>query len=422
MLKKVLFFSSQLNENNEYKDKDLSLYSLASIANKSGFETKICTNSLNTNLKEYNPDYLIANISALTFSKDIQHLMLSKKEFPNVIIIVYGEPFLIYNTNFIYENPFIDYLIYSEPEFVLKNILSENPDEDILGICYLKNMQGVKNEPRPFIEKLDDIPYPDYDLLNSKKELQIEVSRGCPAIDFCSLTNHMEGGNIRARSVEKVLEEIKNLIKKYKPKKIFLKGEVLNYDNSWVEDFCNLILKSKLKINWEFELRICKFDKSLLNLIKKAGCNSVSINLQALNNECLNNIGAEYSLSDIEQLFIDLKKAKIKTNIFLYVGLPKDTKTSLLEYIKLLKKLKPNSVTFKYPLPLPGTRFFAYTMINRLSDSHLSFENTQDLPIVKTHELSKDEIFNIKKDLMLNFKRSFFDKTCNFDYFKHFCN
>ena len=99
---------------------------LASISEQCGLEAKIKDYSLGGNLIEdlnsFQPDYLLANIATPTFKSDMEALALAKSILPNLIIIVKGAPFLLYNTNVVYEYPFIDYVILGEPELTLKEI------------------------------------------------------------------------------------------------------------------------------------------------------------------------------------------------------------------------------------------------------------------------------------------------------------
>ena len=112
---------------------------LASIAESCGFEAIIRDYSQGGNfeadLKEIQPNYLIANIATPTFKSDMTAVQLAKEVVPNICTIVKGAPFLTYNTNTIYENPFIDYVIIGEAELTLKDILDGVPDNEILGIC-----------------------------------------------------------------------------------------------------------------------------------------------------------------------------------------------------------------------------------------------------------------------------------------------
>ena len=97
---------------------------LASIAEQVGFEAMIKDYSLGgdfvADLKTFAPDYLVANIATPTFKSDMESVAIAKSIIPNLVTIVKGAPFLTYNTNVVYENPFIDYVIMGEPELTLK--------------------------------------------------------------------------------------------------------------------------------------------------------------------------------------------------------------------------------------------------------------------------------------------------------------
>ena len=201
---------------------------LASIAEEAGFEAKIKDYSLDGDLvkdvTEFKPDYLVANIATPTFKSDMDAVRKVKEIHPSCRTIVKGAPFLTYNTNVIYENPFVDYVIMGEPELTLKEILEGVPDNEILGICYQENFQGVKNELRPFNENLDALPFPARHLVdnsryrrpdNGKVQAVIKVSRGCPFHCFFCLASPVSGIKVRKRSADNIIAEIKECVDIY---------------------------------------------------------------------------------------------------------------------------------------------------------------------------------------------------------------
>ena len=99
---------------------------LASIAEACGFEAEIRDYSLGgsfeQDMREFSPDYLLANIATPTFKTDMECVLRARAANPSVVTIVKGAPFLTYNTNVIFENQFVDYVIMGEPEFTLRDI------------------------------------------------------------------------------------------------------------------------------------------------------------------------------------------------------------------------------------------------------------------------------------------------------------
>ena len=95
--------------------------------------------------------------------------------------------------------------------------------DDILGITY-KNKNGRihRNPDRPYIEELDELPYPAYNLFPIDKykvlgriEYPIQMSRGCAFnCNYCS-TVRMHGRKFRVREPKRVVDEIEFLMKEY---------------------------------------------------------------------------------------------------------------------------------------------------------------------------------------------------------------
>ena len=127
------------------------------------YETKISTTDkieqALSEIKEFSPNFIVIKVTFDKFRVQLEFMQNVKQILPSCKIIALGEPFLTYNNNVTYENPYIDYVIFGEAEYTLRDILEGEQDNEILGISYTDdNMQSVKNEQRPFIENLDNLP------------------------------------------------------------------------------------------------------------------------------------------------------------------------------------------------------------------------------------------------------------------------
>ncbi len=389
---------------------------LAAIAENCGFEAKIHDYSLGgdfiKDVQEFSPDYIVANIATPTFKTDMEALALAKSVSPSTKIIVKGATFLTYNTNVIYENPFIDYVIIGEPELTLKEILEGVADKDILGICYRENNQGVKNELRPFNEDLDSLPFPARHLVdnsiyrrpdNGKVQGVIKVSRGCPYHCFFCLATPVSGAKVRMRSAENIIAEIKECVEKYNIRNFLFWSDIFNINRDWTIDLCKKIINSGLKITWSANTRANTMDDEMASYMYKAGCRLASIGVESGSQEVLDNIGKKISLDDIRNTVKILKKNKIKIYNYFVIGLPWETEKTVEETIKFAIELDSNFISFYTAAPLPGTRFFAYAMMNKLVTDNLDFNSAYYVPTVRSHELSKERIFELHKQAVKRF-------------------
>lgn len=389
---------------------------LASIAENCGFEAIIRDYSQGGNfeadLKEIQPNYLVANIATPTFKSDMMAVQLAKEIVPSICTIVKGAPFLTYNTNTIYENPFIDYVIMGEAELTLKDILDGVPDNEILGICYRENFQPVKNDKRPFIDNLDILPFPARHLVdnsiyrrpdNGKVQAVIKVARGCPFHCFFCLATPVSGTKVRTRSPENIVAELKECVEKYNIKNFLFWSDIFNFNREWTLELCQKIIESGLKITWSSNTRADTMDDEMAKMMYKSGCRLVSIGVESGSQKMLDNIGKKITLDDIRNTVKILKKNKIKIYNYFVIGLPWETEETVEETIKFAIELDSNFISFYTATPLPGTKYFAYAMLNKLVEGNLDFRSAYYEPVVRSEHLSKERIFELHKQAVKRF-------------------
>lgn len=382
---------------------------LAAIAEDAGCDAKIADYSLGGSLEkdllEFKPNYIVSNVSTTFFKKDLESLEHAKKILPTTKIIVFGTICRSYNINAIYEKNFLDYVLVGEGEFALKEILENQADEQILGICHRKNFQGVKNPQRPLLENPDDLPFPARHLIdnciyigyNKKPQAVIKVAKGCPVNCFHCLATSCHGTQIRTRSAESIINEIKECINKYKIKNFLFDADNFGYDTLWLIDFCDKLIKAKLNINWSAKICTAKITPELANIMHKSGCKHITVSAKHANIQILNNIGNVCNTEEIKATVNALKKHKIKIDCEFTLGLPWENKNSINEVINFAQTLKCDYFTFNAAVPFPNTKFYQYAMQNRLFDLTSTYEQAYSFPVIRTHDLSKEELFRLIK-------------------------
>lgn len=373
----------------------------AAIAKSLGYEVKLnnSNEALETlnEIKNFTPDFLVMQMTFDKFRLQLEFLQNLKSAFPSIKIIATGEPFLTYINNVTYENPFIDYAIIGEAEYTLKDILDGLPDSEILGITYTDdNMQSAKNELRPLIENLDNLPFPARQLIKNRKELTIEVSRGCPFHCFFCLTSPIYGNKLRIRSVDNVIKELKECVNKFKAKKVFFKSDYLNFDINWLTDLCSKIIEEGVKIDWSCNIVPNNLDENLVKLMKKSGCTQCNIGIESGSEEILEKIGKNTTKEGIKSTVSLLKKYKIKTKGYFILGLPWETEETAEETTNFALELDTDEAVFNIGIPFPGTDFFVYGMLNKLFAPQTQFSNAHKNALVKTHTLTKERISELR--------------------------
>ena len=389
---------------------------LASMSEKAGLDAKIKDYSqggdFEQDLKEFQPDYLLVNVATPTLNNDLNSIRKAKEILPDIVTIAKGATFLTLSNEIMSECEALDIVIFKEAEMTLYEILSGKPYSDILGMYYRQNGIIKFTGERPYIENLDEIPFPARHLVdnsvyrrpdNNKVQAVIKVSRGCPYHCFFCLATPVSGANVRKRSVENILAEIRECVEKYNITNFVFWSDIFNIDRDWTISLCQAIIKSGLKITWSANTRADTADFEMAQIMYKSGCRLVSIGVESGSQYMLDKIGKKIKLDDVRNTVKLFKKAKIRIYNYFVIGLPFETEETIEETIKFAIELDSDFISFYTATPLPGSRFYDYARVHNLFDSETSFENAYYYPAVNTHTLSKDRVFELHKSALKRF-------------------
>ena len=389
---------------------------LAAVAEKAGAEAKIVDYSQGGNfeadLREFQPDYLLINVATPTFKTDIESLTVAKEICPNIITIAKGAAFMTLAQDVMYYVKDLDFIIYGEPEETLRELIIGVAPYRVLGLYYRDDLRVKFSGARPFNDNLDSLPFPARHLVDNSMyrrpdtgEVQavIKVSRGCPYHCFFCLATPVSGNKVRKRSPQNIVEEIKECVEKYNIKNFLFWSDIFNIDKHWVMELCQLIIDSGLDIIWSANTRADTADEEMAEMMYKAGCRLVSIGVESGSQEMLNHIGKNITLDDVRITVKIFKKFGIRIYNYFVIGLPWETEDTIEDTIDFAIELDSDFISFYTATPLPGTKFYEYAKDNKLIDSNTSFKNAYYYPAVKTHYLSKEQVFNLHKKALKRF-------------------
>ena len=192
-------------------------------------------------------------------------------------------------------------------------------------------------------------------------------------------------------------------IERYNITNFLFWSDIFNLDREWTIELCKKIIDNGLKITWSANSRANTMDDEMASWMYKSGCRLVSIGVESGSQEVLDNIGKKITLDDIRNTVKILKKNRIQIYNYFVIGLPWETEKTVEETINFAIELDSNFISFYTATPLPGTRFFAYAMMNKLIEGQLNFESAYYVPTIRSHELSKERIFELHKQAIKRF-------------------
>jgi len=306
-------------------------------------------------LNKFNPDIVGMTCYTSLVIKDIIGVAKLVKEKSNALTIVGGihasiEPKSLLDT------PNIDYIVRGEGEYPLLEVCSliDKNKADKNHILKLKNINY--NELRPLIN-LNDLPVPNYDLLEVKKYPfpTFYTSRGCMGrCRFC----YNRGRNLRFYDTDKMITLITGVLDKYKIKEFTIADDNFANLSQRTTKICEAI--SKYNSIFHIFLRADQAHDKVIKELKKAGCWAIQFGFESGSQRILDFIRKD---TKIEQNIHAIKQCK-KYGIFVdgsfMIGLPTETESEMNQTIDFIKKYKPDSVDVKIFKPYPQTELFDY--------------------------------------------------------------
>jgi len=358
----------------------LGIYYLASYLRQHKFDVKVVdAEALNLTSEQiinqiaaFNPKYIGISSTTVAFHRAYTLAQEIKSAFKDNIIIL-GGPHITANPLEAMQTGSFDFGVIGEGEITLLellNALNENKDvTQIDGIAYTDTHKNIiLTHPRPFIENLDILPFPAYDMIedisiynpppSNYKTLpvvNIITSRGCPNnCTFCD--KNIFGNTYRKRTAQNIVNEIKYLKEKFKVNEIAFVDDTFLIDKKRVNELFDTLKNDNISFYWTCMSRINNVDFEFLEYIKAHGCWHISFGIESGNQDILKLIKKNISLPKAKQVISWCRKLGIKTKGFFIIGHPTETLETINQTIKTACELPLDDIVVTLNTPIPGSQ------------------------------------------------------------------
>lgn len=315
------------------------------------------------------PELVFMSTSTCTIYKDAQLASLIKAALKNVKIIAFGTHPMALPEETLRESPGFDAVIYSNEWEQAALSVAQNLDclDLAKGIVFKESEANlIKTDPIPVLHNLDDLGFPAHDKL--VKELyrdptmrrfpktMIQGSRSCIAkCNFCCQPSFF--GNVLKRTPDHIIAELK-WIKELGFKEVFFNDATFTFDHEWNIELFNKMISEKIDLTWFCTTRAHCLTPELVSLMKKAGCHTIGIGMESVDDQVLRNIKKGVTRDTVKNAILMVRSAGIDALLFCVLGFIGETKSSMAETLKFLKKLPASFITLGIAAPVPGTPFF----------------------------------------------------------------
>ena len=227
-----------------------------------------------------------------------------------------------------------------------------------------------RNPLRPLIADLDELPFPDREVfpyadsfdLKFMKRGVFMASRGCPYnCAYCGspAMKQLYGNNkyIRFRSVESLIEEVETVVRNFPQVEYnVFHDDLLPMKREWFADFTREY-KSRIGLPFEMNCHPNLMDREIAKLAKSAGCSLIRFGIESGNEHIRRKVlKRPVSTRRIIDAFSFCDEVGLNTLSYNMVGLPFETRSQILDTIKLNARVQPKVAHVTVFFPLPGTK------------------------------------------------------------------
>lgn len=239
------------------------------------------------------------------------------------------------------------------------------------------------------------LPRPAWDLLPHELYpfLTLRAGRGCD--DNCAYCPYVasEGHGRTVRPPDAVADELAWLSQTYPKPRYLFRDIVFAADRDWVEAFCHDVSERRLEVSWECESRPEHFDLGLLRSMARAGCTTIKIGVETLDDDLLASMGrlrpgesADDYRRRVQEVLHACAQVGIGCRVFVMMGLPGETDSARTRTREFLAQVRPPYLSVKIYRPYSGIRL----------------ETEGQSPVLNAHwgarPLSRQESYDLQRD------------------------
>jgi len=264
-----------------------------------------------------------------------------------------------------------DYVLIGEVEETLRELASDRDPNRIAGLAFVDSQSGKLHHtpPRALRTRLDEIPFPAWDLIDIDRyrdiwrqrhgyfSLNMVSSRGCPyRCNWCA--KPIYGNNYHVRAADSVAREMSHLKTHYAPDHVWFADDIFGLSARWAHEFARAVEALGASIPFKMQSRCDLMTRDTVSYLRRAGCHEVWMGAESGSQRILDAMEKGTRVEHFYQARENLKKNGIKAGLFLQFGYPGEQWEDIEATIRMVRKTRPDDVGISVTYPLPGTKLY----------------------------------------------------------------
>lgn len=328
---------------------------------------RISDKALDESIEGFDKPYIFG-LSCLTAGIGRGHELAKniKKTYPDSKIIFGGMHPTVLSED-VLKDKNIDVVVHGEGEEILnllyERIRNRKDYSDIKGISFRKNEDIIHNKSAdlPDLKSIPRFPYYLFAQDSDRYELGfIASSRGCPYdCIFCS-QRCVSGRRYRFFASEVIIQDIEDLILKYKRSYITFVDDSFLINKERVMQLCYMIRQKSFhkKAIFDCQARGDTVDEQILKNLKDANFRTIHFGIETASERLMELINKKETVEQVKNGINLAKKFGFQVSGTFMLGLPTETAQERKAAYILAKDLSLDYVRFNNATPYPGTKFY----------------------------------------------------------------
>ncbi len=314
----------------------------------------------------------------------VRTLETAKRVNPDILTVAGGQHFTETAQVSLETYPEIDVIVRGEGEKTFAELVRNGAKRSLLkirGISFRHESKILHNRHRPFIEDLNELPYPGYhfvkDLVHKyhfaamtgrkTPYALIEGSRGCVHnCTFCTQWQHW-GGTWRTKTPIRIADEMEYCYQNYGSRFIWLTDDNFGFGKR-ASKLADEIIRSGISedLMWFTQARCDDVVKNrdTLPKLRKSGLRWVLLGVENSSQSTLEAFEKDITPEDAKRAVKLLRENDIFTQAMLIIGERNDTAESIENLRLFANELDPDFAIFAILTPYPGTKLYELAQRN----------------------------------------------------------
>lgn len=360
-------------------------------------------------IKAGSPDIILALIASPSYNQDIAFLKSVKNLLPSCQLIITGDVCRDLGDKIMASDAFIDAILLDFSTNDIVDYLAGEPAGAIPNLIYRRGAEIISGG-EVHSQGVFDVPLPRWDLFHlekysfpfskKKRMASLLTDFGCPYnCSFCSINTL----GFKLRPVSSIIEEIK-LLKSYDIDELFIRDQSFGADRDRTIELCQAIIKENLRISWTCFCRVDIIEEELIKIMKAAGLHTIMFGIESTNEDVLKDYNKNTSVEQMRKAISLCQQNGVRAAGTFIIGLPGESKESIIKTIKMAKELKLDYASFNVAAPTFGSKFRTDAIANGwIDENNIEMDTAKGTPIWKKHDLANEEISKLHRYAIITF-------------------